>query len=348
MSSTAFRMALTSLALTTTANAARPQSPALFFGPTANLQPPKLAALVAGLVSDDAALESWAQTRSRLLTSGGALHLRTMALGAMSPAQQQLLAAASNRLNMTISVEAGGSMCGDGSGATAAENYIANVYSPFLTAGGKIKFLLLESVFSRTAAGCKNQTHAQTAVEVAQFAAKLKAGLGETTVFFLYDALPHFAVGDAWPPNTGHAYQMELGQTITMLQAAMGVEQVELAGYWADSPMEYSRDYPDATNPWPAGSGYKKIAAAVKLVTATLGLQIGKTFNSQHGGSISGEQFQIGTLYDARQVALALANGPDFHYKMVETWYLFPAAAIPEATEYTTANTTLACFETWD
>jgi hypothetical protein len=65
---------------------------------------------------------------------------------------------------------------------------------------------------------------------------------------------------------------------------------VPLAGYWMDCPFEYSRDYPNATSPLPDNAGFKKIAAAVALVKG-MGLEIGKTFNSQAGGVSSDKEF---------------------------------------------------------
>ena len=88
--------------------------------------------------------------------------------------------------------------------------------------------------------------------------------------------------------------------------------------------MEYSRDYPNASSPMPAGSGYKKVAAAVRVVKG-LGMQIGKTFNSQQGGSTSAAGFYAGTMYDVEHVAAvvpSLTNGDDFDFKMVESWYV--------------------------
>ena len=125
-------------------------------------------------------------------------------------------------------------------------------------------------------------------------ASTLKAKLGDATAFYLYDALPHFRVGDKWPANQiGSHYGMELGAVLIQLQTAMSARGVPLAGYWADCPMEYSAYFPcvspnatAACTPGPAGSGYERLAAAVKLVKS-LGLKVGKTFNSQTGGKVN-------------------------------------------------------------
>ena len=111
--------------------------------------------------------------------------------------------------------------------------------------------------------------------------------------------------------------------------------------------MEYSRDYPNASAPMPAGAGYKKIAAAVRLVKGQMGMMLGKTFNSQQGGALSDQAFYNGTLYDVAHVAAvvpALTGGVELDYKMVETWYPHPAVPIPETSRYTTAYTMLAAF----
>ena len=253
-------------------------------------------------------------------------------------------------------------MCGAGSGVTLAKHTLDNVLRGFLEAGGSLSHVMLESVFSRTTAACglgptANQTHAQTAVELADYAATLKATLGDKTVFFLYDAIPHYAVGSDWPANTFAAhYKLELGAVLTLLKDVMRVKGVTLTGYWADSPMEASACFPcmcgqDPENPCkqgPAGSGYQKIAAAIKLAKS-LGLQAGKTFNSQAGGMVSSEAFYNGTLADwteaAKAVPSAASGGHNFDGVMVETWYYHPAQAIPETTPYTTAYTALDIFK---
>lgn len=130
-------------------------------------------------------------------------------------------------------------------------------------------------MFSRTRAACPKQPHNETALQLAHFASALKRGLGNDTIFFLYDALPHYAVGTEYPANVA-GYDLELGAILNTLAPAMSDRGVSLAGYWMDCPMEYSRDYPLS------GRGYEKVAAVVKLVKS-LGLMAGKTFNSQAG-----------------------------------------------------------------
>jgi hypothetical protein len=136
----------------------------------------------------------------------------------------------------------------------------------------------------------------------------------------------------------------------------MRAQGVELAGYWADSPMEDSACYPcmcgqgpdNPCKPGLAGSGYLKVAATVKLVK-TLGLRVGKTFNSQNGGQTSSRAFYNGTLYDWNAAAQAVPSAASGHHGfdavMVETWYPHPAQAIPETTPYTTAWTALQVFK---
>ena len=350
------------LAATSAADAAA--GPTLFFGPTANLDKVALSALVDGLVKSPAGLAQWKTLRARMAASpgGGALHLRQAAFGVLSAAQQARLARVSKSIGLPISIEAGGALCGAGSGALAAQHQLQNNLHDFLQAGGTLSHVMLESVFSRTTAACglgpnPNQTHAQTAAELAGYAAALKKGLGADTIFFLYDAIPHYAVGSEWPANTFAAhYELELGAVLTQLKAAMGAKGVKLTGYWADSPMEDSACFPcmcgqDPENPCkpgPDGAGYEKIAAAVKLAKS-LGLQAGKTFNSQAGGMASSEAFYNGTLADwqgaAKAVPSAASGGHSFDGVMVETWYPHPAQAIPETTPYTTAYTALEVFK---
>ena len=94
-------------------------------------------------------------------------------------AQQARLARVSKSIGLPISIEAGGALCGAGSGAVAAQHQLQNNLHDFLQAGGTLSHVMLESVFSRTTAACglgptPNQTHAQTAAELAGYAATLK------------------------------------------------------------------------------------------------------------------------------------------------------------------------------
>lgn len=92
----------------------------------------------------------------------------------------------------------------------------------------------------------------------------------------------------------------------------------------------------------PAGSGFQKVAAAVKLVKS-LSLLVGKTFNSQAGGMVSDALFHNGTLADyegaSAVVPSAASGGHGFDFAMVETWYPHPLNATPESRPYTTAYT---------
>jgi hypothetical protein len=291
---------------------------------------------------DNSTNYSWPATLAHVHGSGGAIHLRQMIVCAMSATQQSNLARATSKLGITVSVEAGGAMCGGDSGAAAGKRLVTCL-TPFFAAGGSLSFLAQESIFSRTHAGCKTQSQAETATEVAAFSSAIKTGLtaagASVPAFFLYDALPHMTVGK-WPANVP-TYGMDLGEILGLLDTAMAKLGVTLAGYWLDCPYEYSRDYPNATAPLPAGSGFQKVAAAAALVRAR-GLKVGKTFNSQMGGQTSDELFFTSTLADWDG---AQAAGATFDYAMVETWYYHPVQAAPEAALYTTTYTAKALFD---
>lgn len=312
----------------------------LYFGPTANLDATDLAGNLSNLATT-AGLAEWPKVRGILAESGGALHVRKMAMGVLTSEEQGALARAVLDGDFKLSMEAGGAMCGSGSGKTNGRATLKTI-APYLTAHGTISTLLIESIFSRTHAGCPRQPVTTTAVEVAQFTATLATALGPSCQFFLYDALPHYAVGSQWPANVP-VYGLELGETLTALNATMAAVGVPLAGYWMDCPYEYSRDYPNATSPFPSGSGFEKIAAAVKLVKSR-GLAVGKTFNSQQGGSTSDKGFFEGTLNDVAGVAKTVPL-ESLDYAMVETWYTHPLNAAPETQPYTTAYTALAAFK---
>ena len=216
------------------------------------------------LLVDGNGVSAWNSTFAHINGSGGALHARAMVFGFMSATQQSNYATAANNLNLKLSMEAGGSFCGAGSGAKHGQATL-NMLAPFLKAGGRFSFVALESCFSRTHAGCKAQSQQDTADEVAAFAATLSQGMPEAPKFFLYDALPHMTVdkaaasgGGKWPRNSASsAYDMDLGTVLRLLRASMATQQVALEGYWIDCPYEYSRDFPNATSPLPAGQCFK-------------------------------------------------------------------------------------------
>lgn len=317
--------------------------PTMLLGPTANLPShTELVRQLLDLVEGANATAAWPKTFDHVHTSGGALHVRQQVFGFMTPSQQEAFARATARLGLRVSVESGGALCGAGAGAAlAAAN--ARKLSHFLGAGGRFAFVALESVFSRTRAACRGQSVANTAKELAAYAATLSADLHPAAappLFFLYDALPHMAVGAKWPANIPR-YDLELGEVLDALESAMRGRGVELSGYWMDCPYEYSRDYPNATAPLPAGSGFERVAAAAALVRAR-GLKVGKTFNSQQGGAKSDELFFNNTLRDWTEAAEA---GATFDYAMVETWYPHPAIAAPEREAYSTTYTAAHVFD---
>ena len=142
-----FAVAASLLAVSVETQEAPP--PALNFGPTANLPPNALAALVAGVAANPA---GWTQVRAIAAATGGALHLRKNALIVCSPAQQRALAVAAATVGFRMSVESGGGLCGSGSGAESANDTLTGI-APFLDAGGKIHTLLL-GAFMCTASVC--------------------------------------------------------------------------------------------------------------------------------------------------------------------------------------------------
>ena len=97
------------------------------------------------------------------------------------------------RSGIELSIEGGGALCGHGSGATMAAAAL-RAFAPFVAAGGTVSHWLLESVYSRTSAGCRSQPQATTTAELADYAAAIQAGGLGHPAFFLYDALPHYKV----------------------------------------------------------------------------------------------------------------------------------------------------------
>jgi hypothetical protein len=169
----------------------------MLLGPTANLQEPDLvggvnsAEIVSQLLQLADSTSAWPTTFNYVNSSGGAIHIRQQVFGFMSAKQQTNLARATATKGLGVSIESGGAVCGAGSGALHGAATL-RLLSPFLAAGGHFEFFALESMFSRTHAGCKQQSQNATAQEIADFAATISAGLtGSLPKFFLYDALPH-------------------------------------------------------------------------------------------------------------------------------------------------------------
>lgn len=248
----------------------------------------------------------------------------------MTSHDRQVFGRRSSELGLQISLEAGGSLCGAGQGATRGAAVVKKL-KPFLEAGGKLAYYGLESVFSRTARECPSQPLNATVIELADYAAVSATELPGTK-FFLYDALPHFRVA-GFPANDA-GYDLDLMDVLTKLRDAMADRGAKLEGYWIDCPFEYSRDLP--------GDGFRKIAAAVKLVKSA-GMKVGKTLNSQEGGSTSDKGFYDGTLSDFQKttavVPSQLTGGYSFDFLMVESWYSYPADILPESKQYTMAYT---------
>lgn len=318
-------------------------APRLLFGPTAN-HPDTIANETVALFG--AALPGWAGVRSRLAASNGTLHIRNQVFAFMAkdPSMLATLATQANATGIRLSIEAGGAMCGNGSGVRAAENVLKSSLSAFIGHGGSLALFALESVFSRTHGSCPKQSVAETSEELASFAGVMAAALPGTK-FYLYDALPHYSVGIDWPANIA-GYGLELGQVLQTLKQAMARQGVPLDGFWADCPYEYSAG---TLAPLPRGlDGFEKLAAAVGLVKG-MGLRFGKTFNTQKGGSASDESFYHGTLDDFQRTTAKVpgkgTGGSSLDFVMVETWYTHPTCIVPESSPYTTAFTALAVFE---
>ena len=91
--------------------------------------------------------------------------------------------------------------------------------------------------------------------------------------------------GTQWARDVA-SYDLDLGTLLSLVVAAMARRELTLDGYLMDCPFEYSRDFPNASAPMPAGSGFEKVAAAARLVRG-MGLLVGKTFTSQQGGTLS-------------------------------------------------------------
>lgn len=314
--------------------------PALLFGPLAhhpsNGQTKAVGNETVALLAGNSG--NWTEVRKRIVSSGGALHTSVYAWGAPFTTRdaQRQLASLMHQQGLSLSVEAGSGFCGVGSGARAAATNLERL-ATYFASGGKVRFWQLASSFSRTHVNCPNQTFDVTVNEASSYAAAVQSALPRAELF-LYDALPHYSVGNKWPANKDMG--LELGSVLSQLQKAMAANGVKLHGYWADCPFEYSDQYP-------FGDGYKKVAAAAGLAS-TMGLKFGKTFNAAQAGQNSSADFYAQTLADfvktSAEVPSAASNSASLSYAMVASWYLYPTLSAPEGMPYTETNTARAVF----
>ena len=103
--------------------------------------------------------------------------------------QQTSFARATAQLGLGVRIESGGALCGEGSGEQHAASALKGV-DAYLRAGGTLRLVPLESIFSRTFADCRSQPRNATAEELGSFAAAWSAGLARfgqaSPAFFLY------------------------------------------------------------------------------------------------------------------------------------------------------------------
>merc|ERR1712070_344813 len=114
------------------------------------------------------------------------------------------------------------------------------------------------------------------------------------------------------------------------------VQGVKLSGVWFDSPYEVSND------PEKQPHGYDKIALATTQIKE-LGLKVGKCFNSGDGGKEGNREFYTQTMADFHRTTEKVPIS-SFDFAMVETWFQFPDAMLPESEPWTTAYTTRQVF----
>ena len=327
------------------------QFPQLIFGPTANL-PSVVATQTVNLVSETAGTQlgpqGWVQTRAMVQKTSGTLHLRSMVIAQMSSTQHVALVAGANKLGLKLSLEAGGALCGVGSGNTTAQHWFKGAGKDFMEAGGGKLLTLwgMESVFSKTKRKCPDQTVEETASELASYAGVVQQILGYDVQLYLYDCIAHYIVEEwpaNWPMPPNVTYDMNLDHVLTTLKKKMKLQGAVLVGYWADCPYSCSTKY-NAKNGTQL-DGYLRFAAAVALVKSK-GLKIGKTFNAHPGTS---EGFYNETMLDWTQLAKVVpsvtSKGFGLDLIAVETWYEYPTEAAPETEQYTTAFTAKAVFD---
>jgi Bacterial Ig-like domain (group 2) len=242
------------------------------------------------------------------------------------PSSLASIAAPLNQAHIAVAIESGGLRAGDCSGVS-----VGNVDSDFIQrlvrAGSAISFIALDSPFAHAIASGLEPNCGYT---VAQAATELVTEIGIMRRAFpgveigLIEPVPSYSVG-IYPSNSGTGFG-DLPQLLDTVLSTLAQAHERIDFFHADAPYDYDQALPN---------GWQKLVALEQVVRSH-GLRFGLIYNSEAGGTTGDQPFHDQTL--AAVVAYQAAGGnPDD--LIVQSWYPYPSAMMPEDQANTFTNT---------
>jgi hypothetical protein len=242
-----------------------------------------------------------------------------------------------NRTGMAVDVEAGGLRGFNCNGASYAKQTL-DMIEPLLAVGVGASASVLRITFDGPFAHSLHQDTKLCPLTPQQVAQELVHNIDTTrqlvsarypnlkVLFNWNEPIPWYRVGRY--PAFHNGTVKDFGDMLDILKLVTSAG-VDFDAFHADSPYEYNQD--------PQG-GYPKLGALMAAVRAE-GLKFGHYFNNvPHEVG----DFEQGTLADVREFVAAIGN-PD--HAIIESWYKYPHAALPEDEQNTFAHTAKAAWE---
>jgi hypothetical protein len=242
------------------------------------------------------------------------------------PSNLASIAATLNQAHIAVAIESGGLRAGDCSGAS-----VGNVDSDFIQrlvrAGGAISFIALDEPFANSiASGAEpncGYTVAQAAAELATEIHIMRAAFPGVEIG-LIEPVPWYSVG-SYPSNSVTAFG-DLPQVLDTFLSVLAQAHERIDFFHADAPYDYDQALPN---------GWQKVVA-LEQVVRDHGLRFGLIYNSEAGGTAGDEPFYDQTLAALRAYQAAGGNPDDL---IMQSWYQYPSAMVPEDQANTFTNT---------
>jgi hypothetical protein len=242
------------------------------------------------------------------------------------PSSLASMAATLNQAHIAVAIESGGLRGGDCSGAS-----VGHVDSDFIQrlvhAGGAISFIALDEPFANSlASGVEpncGYTVAQAAAELATEIHIMRSAFPGVEIG-LIEPVPLYSVG-SYPSNSVTAFG-DLLQLLDTFLSVLAQAHERIDFFHADAPYDYDQALPN---------GWQKVVALEHAVRDH-GIRFGLIYNSEAGGTAGDEPFHDQTL--AALLAYQAAGGrPDD--LLLQSWYPYPSAMVPEDQANTFTNT---------
>ena len=226
-----------------------------------------------------------------------------------------------NDAQIAIGVEAGGVRDWQCSGALMAEIEHAKM-APLLNAGGNIHFIVMDSPFGSSLAQanspCKYSIQ-QSAKEAATYVRLMKGKIPGVKIGWI-EAVPWYTAGQ-YTNHQGNNFG-DLREVFSAFMTALQQEGTRIDFFHVDSPYSYNERTPN---------GWEKLKALQDFARG-YGLRFGVIFNSEEGGQKGDKRFYTETLQGIDKFAAAGGAPDDI---IIQSWYTYPALALPETQPYT-------------